>query len=94
MAVGLFVYGVAEPLWHQNSHFYAQAGYHSQDEIDMFALNMTVTNWAIGAWAPYLVVAVGMGLAGFRFNLPMTFRSCFFPVSRTVTHSCDEANIA
>jgi choline-glycine betaine transporter len=85
VAVGLFVYGVAEPLWHQNSHFYANAGYHSQDEIDMFALNMTITDWAIGAWAPYLVVAVGMGLAGFRFNLPMTFRSCFYPILGSYT---------
>jgi len=40
VAVGLFVYGVAEPLWHQNSHWYVMAGYHNQDEIDMFAINL------------------------------------------------------
>jgi hypothetical protein len=44
-AVGLFVYGVSEPLRHQNYHWFAEAGYHSQDEIDMFAINLTVTNW-------------------------------------------------
>jgi choline-glycine betaine transporter len=80
VAVGLFVFGVAEPLWHQESHYYANAGYRSQDEIDMFALNMTVANWGISGWAPYLIVAVAMGLAGHRFNLPMTFRSCFYPI--------------
>jgi choline-glycine betaine transporter len=46
----------------------------------MFALNMTITNWGISGWAPYLIVAVAMGLAGHRFNLPMTFRSCFYPI--------------
>jgi choline-glycine betaine transporter len=80
VAVGLFVFGVAEPLWHQEDHYYANAGYRSQDEIDMFALNMTITNWGISGWAPYLIVAVAMGLAGHRFNLPMTFRSCFYPI--------------
>lgn len=80
VAVGLFVYGVAEPLTHRGTHYYANAGYRSQDEVDMFALNMTVTNWGIGAWSVYLVVAIAMGLAGFRFNLPMTFRSCFYPM--------------
>ena len=80
VAVGLFVYGVAEPLSHRSSHYYANAGYRSQDEIDMFALNLTVTDWGTGAWSVYLLVAVAMGLAGFRFNLPMTFRSCFYPM--------------
>eukprot|EP00977_Amphora_coffeiformis_P023952 scaffold14782_cov174-Amphora_coffeaeformis.AAC.5 len=80
VAVGLFVYGVAEPLSHRASHYYANSGYRSQDEIDMFAINMTVTNWGFGAWSVYLIVAVSMALAGFRFNLPMTFRSCFYPI--------------
>jgi len=80
VAVGLFVYGVSEPLWHRGSHWYATGKYHTQDEIDMFAINLTVTNWGFTAWAPYLVVAVAMGLAGHRFKLPMTFRSCFYPI--------------
>jgi len=41
---------------------------------------MTITNWGTGAWSVYLLVAVGMALAGFRYNLPMTFRSCFYPI--------------
>jgi BCCT family betaine/carnitine transporter len=79
------VYGVSEPLWHQNSHWFAEAGYHSQNEIDMYALNLTINNWAISGWAPYLVVAICMGLAGHRFKLPMTFRSCFYPILQEYT---------
>jgi choline-glycine betaine transporter len=73
-------YAVKEPLWHQSGHFFAQAGYHSQDELDMFAINMTVTDWGFGCWAAYTVVAVAMSLAVYRFKLPMTFRSCFYPI--------------
>jgi len=80
VAVGLFVYGVSEPLWHQDSHWFAAAGYHTQDEIDNHALFLTINDWAISGWAVYLMVALAMGLAGHRFSLPMTFRSCFYPL--------------
>lgn len=38
------VYGVSEPLWHQSSHWYANAGYHTQDEVDQMALVLTVVS--------------------------------------------------
>jgi hypothetical protein len=80
IGVGLFFYGVSEPLWHQSSHWFANSGYRSQDEIDMFALNLTVFHWGITGWSQYLVVAICCGLASYRFNLPMTLRSCFYPM--------------
>jgi betaine/carnitine transporter, BCCT family len=61
-------------------HFFARAGYRTQDEVDMFAINMTVTNWGVGCWSAYAIVAVALSLAMYRFNLPPTFRSCFYPV--------------
>ena len=42
VAVGLFVYGVAEPLWHQDSHYFAMSGYRTQDELDQFAVRAFV----------------------------------------------------
>ena len=45
VAVGLFFYGVSEPLWHQQSHWFAEAGFHSQDEIDQWALMLTMYHW-------------------------------------------------
>jgi hypothetical protein len=80
IGVGLFFYGVSEPLYQQQSHWFANAGYRSQDEIDMFAMNLTVFHWGITGWSQYLVVAVCCGLASYRFNLPMTLRSCFYPM--------------
>lgn len=75
VAVGLFFYGVSEPLWHQQSHWYAEAGYRSQDEIDQWAMMLTMYHWGFAGWSPYVVVAVATGLAAYRFDLPMTVRS-------------------
>lgn len=46
----------------------------------MFALNLTVFHWGITGWSQYLVVAICAGLTSFRFKLPMTLRSCFYPI--------------
>jgi choline/glycine/proline betaine transport protein len=73
-------YCVQEPLLQQAGHFYEQAGYRSQDEVDMFAINITVSNWGTPCWTHYAVVAVCMSLAMHRFNLPFTYRSCFYPI--------------
>jgi choline-glycine betaine transporter len=80
VAVGIFYYGVAEPLWHQNSHWYANAGYHTQDEKDQMAMTYTLFHWGIAAWSVYILVAVTTALAAYRFKLPLTFRSCFYPI--------------
>jgi choline/glycine/proline betaine transport protein len=77
---GLLVYGVVEPLSHQKHHFFAQTGYRSQDEIDVFAVNLAITDWGLAGWAAYSVVAVGMSLAAYRFKLPLILRSCFYPI--------------
>jgi choline/glycine/proline betaine transport protein len=77
---GLLAYSASDPLFHRESHFFAQAGYRSQDEIDMFAVNMPAATWGVGAFVGVALVAVCMSLAGYRFNLPMTFRSCFYPI--------------
>jgi choline-glycine betaine transporter len=80
VAVGIFYFGVSEPLWHQSSNWYANAGYRSQDEIDQFAMNMTIHHWGLCAWSVYVTVALCAGLAAYRFKLPLTFRSCFYPI--------------
>jgi choline/glycine/proline betaine transport protein len=76
----LFVYSVIEPMLHRQGHFYAQAGYRSQDEIDMFAINMNITDWSLATWLTFPIVAIASALAIHRFGLPPTFRSCFYPI--------------
>lgn len=79
LGVGLFVFGVSEPLWHQESHFYANQG-HVQDAIDQFAINLTVTHWGLAGWVEYATVTIAMALAQWRFGLMPTFRSIFYPI--------------
>jgi len=80
VAVGLFFYGVSEPLYYENNTRFANPDYHSRDEVDIMAMTLTYYHWGLAAWAPYLVVAIGSALASYRFGLPLTFRSCFYPV--------------
>jgi len=81
VGVGLFFYGVSEPLWHREpDNYYSNAGYRSQDDIDQYALVITLYHWGFAGWSPYLIVAIACGLASYRFGLPMTIRSTFYPM--------------
>jgi choline-glycine betaine transporter len=71
---------VTQVLSSRTDHFYAQTGYRSQDELDLFALTMTMNMWGIAGWAPYLLVAVNMCLAVHCYHLPLALRSCLFPI--------------
>lgn len=64
--VGLLVYSVAEPLEQQTGHFYANAGYRSQDEKDMFAINLAVSDWGISGMIVLRRDASGSSLARSR----------------------------
>jgi len=81
VGVGLFFYGVSEPLWHTRpDNYYSNAGYHSQNEINQWSLVITMYHWGFAAWSPYLVVAIASGLASYRFGMPLTIRSTFYPI--------------
>jgi choline-glycine betaine transporter len=81
VGVGLFFYGVSEPLWHREpDNYFSNAGYHSQNEIDQYSLIITLYHWGFAGWSPYLVVAIACGLASYQFGLPMTIRSTFYPM--------------
>jgi len=81
IGVGLFFYGVSEPLMHASGSNYITApGYRSQNEKDQWGLNITMYHWGFAGWSPYLVMAISAGLATYRFGLPLTIRSSFYPI--------------
>jgi len=80
VAVGLFFFGVSEPLWHLASHRFAATQYRSQDEIATYAMNLTIFHWGLSAWIGYLIVGVAAGIARFRYDLPLTIRSTLYPL--------------
>jgi choline-glycine betaine transporter len=80
VAVGLFFFGVSEPLFYQSDTYIANQEYRTQDEIDQNAINQTLYHWGLAAWGSYIVVAFAQGLGTYRFGLPMTFRASFYPL--------------
>lgn len=74
------VFGVADPMYRARFNYYELPGYHSQDEADMFVINMTVFRWGMLIWTHIALVGVAMSVASHRFGLPLTFRSCFYPI--------------
>eukprot|EP01051_Picozoa_sp_SAG22_P013774 SAG22_NODE_1583_length_4063_cov_6.137487_2_plen_906_part_00 len=80
VAVGLFFYGVSEPLYHLNSHRFAAAGYHNDNEKAQYAIDLTIYHWGLHGFIVYTLVAVVLGFVSFKKGLTLSIRSCFYPV--------------
>ncbi|TCP94884.1 choline/glycine/proline betaine transport protein [Cricetibacter osteomyelitidis] len=76
MGVGLMFFGVAEPL----SHFLSPIIDGSGEQLAKEALLQTSFHWGIHAWTIYAVVALALAYFGFRYKLPLSLRSCFYPL--------------
>lgn len=72
MGVGLMFFGVAEPL----SHFASPIAKDNAQE----AMLHTFFHWGIHAWAIYGMIALALAYFGFRYKLPLSLRSCFYPL--------------
>jgi len=81
VGVGLFFYGVAEPVFH-----YTQPNRYSSDrnmpdnELAQVAMNVTFFHWGIHSWIVYVIVGLLLAFVTFRKGLPMTMKSCFYPL--------------
>jgi choline-glycine betaine transporter len=88
VAVGLFFYGAAEPIWlyaygarwNSASNPNDGGGGLSDFEQAQYAMTQTIYHWGLHGWIPYQVVAASMSIASYRQGLPMTIRSCFYPI--------------
>ena len=43
-------------------------------------MNLTLFHWGIHAWIVYVIVGLLLAFVGYRKGLPMTIRSCFYPL--------------
>jgi choline-glycine betaine transporter len=90
VAVGLYVFGAAEPLyfyrqpsvWHSWAYDYAhhKTGVENDAMRAQQSIFMAVYHWGIHGWVPYILLALLAGVVSFRWNMPMTIRSCFYPL--------------
>ncbi|MGC7590365.1 BCCT family transporter [Bisgaard Taxon 46] len=77
MGIGLMYFGVAEPMLHYVSPLSQGL---TEAEKAKEAMLMTFYHWGIHAWAIYAVIGLALAYFGFRYKLPLTIRSGFYPL--------------
>ncbi|XP_028401860.1 uncharacterized protein LOC114524858 [Dendronephthya gigantea] len=83
IGIGLFYYGVAEPLFHYHpgeeygNRFWNR---YTDNQRAQDAINITFFHWGIHGWIVYTLVGLLMAFIAYRKGLPMTIRSCFYPL--------------
>jgi len=81
VGVGLFFFGVAEPLWHYvGPNRYTKDKYMPDNELAQWAINLTFFHWGIHGWIVYVIIGIILGFLTFRKGMPMTMKSCFYPL--------------
>jgi len=77
MGIGLLFWSVAEPLSHYLNPPFGEGGTIAAGET---ALRLTFFHWGLHAWAIYVVAALGLAVFAFRYGLPLSLRSVFYPL--------------
>jgi choline/glycine/proline betaine transport protein len=77
MGIGLMYFSVSEPI----SHF-SDPTFKNLDVIQRAknAQLFTFFHWGIHAWAIYGVVGLSLAYFTYRYKLPLSLRSCFYPI--------------
>jgi choline/glycine/proline betaine transport protein len=77
IGIGLVYYGVAEPMLHYSS---PPTGVGGSLEARNNALPLTFHHWGISGWSIFAVTALAIAYFAYRRDLPLTLRSCFYPL--------------
>jgi len=77
MGIGLMYFSVAEPIQHFSNEVFA-AG--SQVQRAKNAQMYTFFHWGVHAWAIYGIVGLSLAYFSYRYRLPLSLRSCFYPL--------------
>lgn len=74
IGIGIFFYGVAEPIMHLNLPEAHQSG----SQFDNFKI--MYLHYGVHAWAIYMIFAIGLGYFSYNKGLPFAVRSLFYPL--------------
>ncbi|WP_199182092.1 BCCT family transporter [Siphonobacter sp. BAB-5405] len=77
MGIGLMYFSVSEPLAHFSDPTFAE---YSEIKRAKDAQLYTFFHWGIHAWAIYGVVGLSLAYFTYRYKLPLSLRSCFYPI--------------
>lgn len=77
MGIGLMYFSVAEPMQHySNEVFSLNSTVQRAKDAQLF----TFFHWGIHAWAIYGIVGLSLSYFAYRYRLPLSLRSCFYPL--------------
>lgn len=74
VGIGIFFYGIAEPIYHLNIPDALQ----SDSAFDSFKI--MYLHWGFHAWSIYGLLAIGLGYFSYNKGLPFAMRSLFYPL--------------
>ncbi|WP_228463076.1 BCCT family transporter [Chryseobacterium cheonjiense] len=77
MGIGLMYFSVAEPMQHYSNEIFASK---TPVQRAQNAQLYTFFHWGIHAWAIYGVVGLALAYFSYRYRLPLSLRSCFYPL--------------
>ncbi|MBD8080894.1 BCCT family transporter [Chryseobacterium caseinilyticum] len=77
MGIGLMYFSVAEPMQHYSNGIFAGR---PPIERAQNAQLYTFFHWGVHAWAIYGVVGLALAYFSYRYRLPLSLRSCFYPL--------------
>eukprot|EP00282_Hemiselmis_andersenii_P038848 CAMPEP_0169444976 /NCGR_PEP_ID=MMETSP1042-20121227/10193_1 /TAXON_ID=464988 /ORGANISM="Hemiselmis andersenii, Strain CCMP1180" /LENGTH=891 /DNA_ID=CAMNT_0009556341 /DNA_START=80 /DNA_END=2752 /DNA_ORIENTATION=- len=87
VAVGFYAMGVSEPIWYYRGYAnLKKPGFETDDQRAQQALFVTMYHWGIHAWGAYIVAALNIGFVAYRWDMPLTLRTAFFPLVGDVIH--------
>lgn len=77
MGIGLMYFAVAEPMQHYTADVFAHQDHTTRAQN---AQLYTFFHWGIHAWAIYALVGLALAYFAFRYRLPLSLRSCLYPI--------------
>ena len=77
MGIGLMYFSVAEPMTHYTSEAFSESNYEIRAKN---AQLYTFFHYGIHAWAIYGLVGLSLAYFAFRYKLPLSLRSCLYPL--------------
>ncbi len=83
MGIGLMYFGVAEPMTHYSNPASPSM---SLAERAKDAQLFTFFHWGVHAWAIYAVVGLALAYFAYRYKLPLSLRSAFYPMLKNKIH--------
>jgi choline/carnitine/betaine transport len=84
MGIGLMYFSVAEPISHfSDKTFGGLLDITRAKNAQLY----TFFHWGIHAWAIYGVVGLSLAYFTYRFKLPLSLRSCFYPILKNRVNS-------